>query len=90
MAVYFDKYLPIQRRATAQRASRAWPTATLIYDNDLGARDTGDGSTVGGAAAGGAGGASAQAPVAIMYAIAADVFPTTDLSLPVSTPDGGL
>jgi hypothetical protein len=90
MAVYFDKYLPIERMSTAQRLSRTWPSDTLIYDNDLGALYVGDGATAGGSASGGGGGASAQAPVATIYAVAVGVFPTADLSSPVATPDGGL
>lgn len=89
MAVYFDKYLPIERMSTAQRTSRTWPSGTLIYDNELAALYEGDGATAGGAASGG-GGASAQAPVATIYAVAVSIFPTTDLTSPVSTPDGGL
>ena len=91
MAVYFDKYLPIQRMSTAQRTSRTWPANTLVYDNDLAALYAGDGASAGGAAVGGgAGGASAQAPVASAHSVAIDIFPTTDLSAAVTTPDGGL
>ena len=91
MAVYFDKYLPIERMSTAQRTSRTWPSGTLIYDNDLAALYEGDGASAGGvAAAGGSGGASAQAPVATIYAVAVSIFPSADITSPVSTPDGGL
>ena len=91
MAVYFDKYLPIQRMSTAQRTSRTWPSDTLIYDNDLAALYAGDGASAGGAAVGGGGGgASAQAPVSIPNHVADDIFPTADIAPDASTPDGGL
>ena len=91
MAVYFDKYLPIQRMSTAQRTSRTWSEGMLIYDNDLETLYEGDGATAGGGAAGGSGGsggASAQAPVASPVRTSTSLI--TPYPAPVSTPDGGL